>query len=223
MSKTFSDALGYQFTDPSLLEEALTHRSVVSGRIIGYERLEFLGDRVLGLVVADMLMEAFPDENEGALARRLAALVREKTLAAVARDIGLGAELRLGPSEAESGARENDALLADACEAMIAAIYRDGGLAPARRFIERHWSDRLAAEVAPPHDAKSALQEWAQARALPLPVYRVVEREGPDHAPLFTVSVEVEGRPPASATGPSKRVAEQAAARALLEAIENDA
>jgi ribonuclease-3 len=222
MSKTFSGALGHAFADPSLLEEALTHRSVVSGRIIGYERLEFLGDRVLGLVVADMLMDAFPDENEGALARRLAALVREQTLAAVARDIGLGAEIHMGPGESDGGGRENYAILADACEALIAAIYRDGGLKAARRFIETHWSARLAAEPAPPHDAKSMLQEWAQGRGLPLPVYRVVDREGPDHAPRFTISVEVAGKPPATACGHSKRTAEQVAAQALLDAIESD-
>jgi ribonuclease-3 len=222
MTRTFSETLGYEFADPSLLEEALTHRSAMGGQTIDYERLEFLGDRVLGLVVADMLMDAFPDENEGALARRLAALVREETLAAVARDLGLGAEIRLGAGESEGGGRENNALLADACEATIAAIYCDGGLEPARRFIEQHWSARLAAELAPPQDAKSTLQEWAQGRALPLPAYRVVEREGPDHAPLFTVSVEVVGKPPASATGLSKRVAEQAAAQALLDGIDDD-
>lgn len=223
MTRTFSDALGHKFADPSLLEEALTHRSAVGGRTIGYERLEFLGDRVLGLVTADMLMDAFPEENEGALARRLAALVREETLAAVARDLGLGAEIHLGPGESEGGGRENDAILADACEAMIAAIYRDGGLEIARRFIETHWAGRLAAELEPPQDAKSTLQEWAQGRGLPLPVYRVVEREGPDHAPRFTVSVEVTGKPPASASGHSKRTAEQAAAQALLDEIESDA
>lgn len=222
MTRSSLDLLGYAFADPALLEEALTHRSAVGRATDAYERLEFLGDRVLGLVIADMLMEAFPNENEGALARRLAALVREDTLAAVARDIGLGAEIRLGAGESESGGRENNALLADVCEAMIAAIYRDGGLEPARRFIETHWSARLAAESAPPQDAKSALQEWAQARALPLPSYRVVEREGPDHAPVFTVAVEVEGKPAATASGASKRIAEQAAARKLLDEIEPD-
>jgi len=222
MTKSTKVLLGYAFADPALLEEALTHRSAAGRGSAAYERLEFLGDRVLGLVVADMLMQAFPDENEGALARRLAALVREDTLAAVARDIGLGPKIHLGPGEAESGGRENNALLADVCEAMIAAIYRDGGLEPARRFIQAHWSARLAAEPAPPQDAKSALQEWAQARGLSLPSYRVVEREGPDHAPVFTVAVEVSGKPSAVATGASKRVAEQAAARMLLEEIETD-
>lgn len=219
MTKSFPDALGHEFADPSLLEEALTHRSAGVGRIIGYERLEFLGDRVLGLVVADMLMDAFPAENEGALARRLAALVREETLADVARDIGLGAEIRLGSGESEGGGRENNAILADVCEAVIAAIYRDGGLETARRFIERHLAGRLAAELSPPQDAKSALQEWAQGRGLPLPVYRIVERDGPDHAPRFTISVEVAGKPPASATGHSKRIAEQAAAQVLFDEI----
>ncbi len=216
MTDNVAAALEYTFSNPRLLDEALTHRSVTPRRERGYERLEFLGDRVLGLVVADMLLAAFPDEEEGALARRLAALVRQETLADVARDIGLGPHIRLSRSEAESGGRENDAILSDVCEAVIAAIYSDGGLDSVRPFIERHWSGRLAAAIAPPQDAKTALQEWAQGRGLPLPDYNIVAREGPDHAPQFTVSVSVEGKPVAEGTGASKRAAEQMAASRLM-------
>ena len=216
MTDNVAAALGYTFSNPRLLDEALTHRSVTPRRERGYERLEFLGDRVLGLVVADMLLAAFPDEEEGALARRLAALVRQETLADVARDIGLGPHIHLSRSEADSGSRENDAILSDVCEAVIAAIYIDGGLDCARPFIERHWAGRLAAAIAPPQDAKTALQEWAQGRGLPLPDYSIVAREGPDHAPQFTVSVSVEGKPVAEGTGASKRAAEQMAASRLM-------
>lgn len=211
--------LGHHFSDPSLLEEALTHRSVEAADRQDYERLEFLGDRVLGLVVTEMLMNSFPDEREGSLARRLAALVRQETLAAVSREIGLGAHLRLSRGEADGGGRENEAILADVCEAVIAAIYRDAGLEAARRFIERHWQQRVVAADSPPQDAKTALQEWAQGRGLGLPGYVVVARSGPDHAPAFTVRVEIAGGPSAEGQGPSKRVAEQAAARRALEAL----
>jgi ribonuclease-3 len=213
------DALGHRFSDPSLLEQALTHRSVEAAGRQDYERLEFLGDRVLALVVTEILMQSFPAEREGSLARRLAALVRQETLSEVSREIGLGAHLRLSRGEAESGGRENDAILADACEAVIAAIYRDGGLEAARCFIERHWAARVLAVGAPPQDAKTALQEWAQGRGLALPSYVVVSREGPDHAPAFTVRVDVAGGPSAEGRGSTKRVAEQAAAHRALESL----
>lgn len=219
MTSLPEDALGHRFSDSSLLEQALTHRSVEGRGRQDYERLEFLGDRVLALVVTEMLMQSFPDEREGSLARRLAALVRQETLSEVARAIRLGAHLRLSRGEDESGGRENDAILADACEAVIGAIYRDAGLDAARRFIERHWGPRLLAVGAPPQDAKTALQEWAQGRGLALPVYAVVAREGPDHAPAFTVRVEIPGGPSAEGQGPTKRVAEQAAARRALESL----
>lgn len=219
MTNQAAEALGYAFSTPALLDEALTHRSAAPRRAEGYERLEFLGDRVLALVVTDMLLAAFPDEQEGALARRLAALVRQETLADVARDIGLGLHIRLSRSEADSGGRENNAILADVCEAVIAAIYSDGGLDSVRPFIEHHWAGRLAAAIAPPQDAKTALQEWAQGRGLPLPEYSVVSRKGPDHAPAFTVSVSVEGQTAAEGTGASKRAAEQIAASRLMETV----
>ena len=214
--------LGHRFDNWSLLQEALTHQSAVSGQTGGganYQRLEFLGDRVLGLVVAELLLRRFPREPEGALARRLAALVRQETLAEVAAAVGLERFMILGRSEAEAGAGGNPALLSDTCEAVIGALYLDGGLAVAERFVVRHWTPLLEAERAPPRDAKTSLQEWAQGRGLPLPEYREVGRSGPDHDPLFTVEVAVRGAAPAQGEGRSKRLAEQAAASALLQAL----
>ncbi len=218
-----SRALDHRFTDASLLREALTHPSTDpqdrGGARFGYERLEFLGDRVLGLVIADWLLERFPDEPEGSLARRHTALVRRETLAQVARAIGLGAHLILSPGEAEAGGRENDAILADACEAVIAALYLDGGLPAARDFIRGAFADAIERHERPPQDAKTALQEWAQARGLPLPDYRTVSRSGPDHRPVFEIEVSIAGHPPATASGASKRVAERQAAGRLLDTL----
>lgn len=210
--------LGHDFARPVLLREAITHPSAARGGGYGYERLEFLGDRVLGLIVADMLMRSYPDEDEGALSRRLVALVRSETLAEIARSINLGAALILARGEDESGGRRNPGILADACEAVIAALYLDGGLAAARRFVESHWSVPMIARAHPPQDAKTALQEWAQARGRPLPRYHVIDSTGPAHNPRFTVEVSVDGLAPASGSGTSKRGAEQAAAAALLDA-----
>jgi ribonuclease III len=226
-------ALDYAFEDSELLRIALLHPSAVStGRgkrskklepRIGWgtdnQRLEFLGDRVLGIVVAEMLFRAFPDEDEGALARRLAALVRQDSLDAVAREIALGRYLTISRGEEEGGGRDNPAILADACEALIGAIYLDGGLETARVFVERHWRPKMDAEAKPPQDAKTALQEWAQAAGLALPLYTVVKSEGPPHDPVFEVEVTVAGQLPASARGRSKRAAEQAAARQLLDRV----
>lgn len=208
--------LGYAFKNPGLLAQALTHPSaaVVPGQ--SYERLEFLGDRVLGLVVADLLLSNFPDEAEGALARRLAQLVRRETLAQVASELDFGRHLILARSERHAGEEANPALLADACEAVIAALYLDGGLAAARAFLEPLWTPLLAADRTPPQDAKTTLQEWAQGRGMPLPEYREVRREGPPHEPVFMVEVTVQGQPPAAGEGRSKRLAEQEAAGALL-------
>ncbi len=219
MTNPAEKSLDHHFSDPSLLQQALTHRSVESAGGLDYERLEFLGDRVLGLIVTEMVMQSYPAEREGALAKRLAALVRQETLADISREIGLGPFIHLSRGEAEGGGRDNEAILADVCEAVIAAIYRDGGLDAARRFIERHWQARVRAVEAPPQDAKTALQEWAQARGLALPSYVVVTRTGPDHAPAFTVRVDIDGVPSAEGKGPSKRVAEQAAARRALELL----
>jgi ribonuclease-3 len=222
----FVEALGHSFANRDLLREALTHRSAVDrqrGRNIdlrhGNERLEFLGDRVLSLAVADLLIRRFPVESEGELARRHAALVRAETLAQVARAIDLGARLTLAESEEATGGREKPAILADACEAVIGALYRDGGLEAARRFVERYWSPRIEHDAKPPRDPKTALQEWAQGRGLPLPSYREVGREGPPHAPQFVMEVVVRGRAAVRGTGRTKREAERAAALAMLDAL----
>ena len=212
--------LDYRFSDRRLLRDALRHPSIASGgaRATGYERLEFLGDRVLGLVIADLLLKRFPSEPEGHLARRLAALVRRDALAEVARRIDLGRFIMLSRGEEDGGGRTKAGTLADCQEAVIGALYLDGGLDAAAAFIRRHWEERLATRN-PPRDPKTALQEWAQGRGLPLPLYETVASEGPDHAPAFTVSVTIEGHPPATATGNSKRVAERAAADRLLTAL----
>ncbi len=212
----FAASLGHRFATPGLLRRGLTHPSAAARPGDSYERLEFLGDRVLGLLVAELLWRRFPDESEGHMARRHAALVRRETLAEVARRIGLGEHLILARAEREAGEADNPALLADACEAVIAALYLDGGLEAARAFVEPSWTPLLEADLKPPQDAKTALQEWAQGRGLPLPVYRETRREGPPHEPVFTVEVFVEGRDPAEGVGRSKRLAEQAAAERLL-------
>jgi len=217
--ETLSARLGHDFARPALLAEALTHLSATERRSATYERLEFLGDRVLGLIVAEALLERFPKEREGDIAKRHVALVRREALAQVARTIRLGDYLKLSRSEADAGGRDNDALLADAMEAVIAALYLDGGLEAARRFVLRAWESQLAVSGRPPQDAKTGLQEWAQGRGLPLPAYREVGREGPAHQPVFTVEVTVSGHEAAAGTGPSTRVAEQEAAQALLDRV----
>lgn len=211
------------------MAEALTHPSALpAGRgrgrrrpeRHGYERLEFLGDRVLGLVVADLLWHRFANEPEGLLTRRIAALVRRETLARVAKTIGLGPYLVLSPAEAAAGAAANPGILADALEAVIAAVYLDGGFAAAEAFVRRSWAPLIEEMLDnPPADPKTALQEWAQGRGLPLPAYRLVATNGPDHALRFTVSAEVKGSAPAVATASSKRLAETEAASLLLDRL----
>jgi ribonuclease-3 len=220
-----SGTLGHRFARPELLTEALTHASAVSrqrGRRDqnqGYERLEFLGDRVLGLVVAELLWRRFPDEDEGALTRRHTQLVRRETLADVARAIDLGRHLILSPGEDVARTREVAGVLGDVCEAVIAALYLDGGIAAAERFIHRYWESLIEADATPPRDPKTALQEWAQARGHALPLYETVKIEGPAHERRFTVSVSVAGLAAETAAGTSKRAAEVAAAAALLAQI----
>ncbi|WP_333669258.1 ribonuclease III [Elioraea tepidiphila] len=222
MSGDFADRLAHRFADPGLLRQALTHRSLLQGRNRGLasnERLEFVGDRVLGLVIAEWLVERFPGEREGGLGRRLAHLVNQATLAAVARRIGLAEALIVPASEAATGVRKRATVLADACEALIGALYIDGGLDAARDFIRAHWADEVEAVAEAPRDPKTALQEWAQGRGLALPAYRTVASEGPSHRPRFTVAVTV-GEACAEATGVTKREAEKAAAAALLTRLE---
>lgn len=221
------DILGHEFARPELLAEALTHRSAVIGVRLSRgrtarrsgagsnERLEFIGDRVLGLLVAEWLAERFPDEQEGELGRRLAHLVAQPVLASVAEAIGLAATLSVAPGEARAGVKRLATVLADAMEAVIGAIYLDGGIAPARNFVRLAWRTDMETQAAPPKDAKTALQEWAQARGLPLPAYLVAGREGPPHAPRFRIEVTVAGQT-GIGTGTAKRVAEQEAASDLL-------
>jgi ribonuclease-3 len=229
--------LGHDFANPALLVEALTHPSALvrgNGRehgrrrkraspIRGYDRLEFLGDRVLGLVIADLLWRRYPDEPEGSLTRRHTHLVRRETLARVAAEIGLGLHLILSPAETAAGAAANRGILADACEAVLAAIYLDGGFAAAADCIGRLWGPLIAEIEEPPRDPKTALQEWAQARGKGLPHYELVATEGPDHAPVFTITASIAGSLGATATASSKRSAEAAAAAALLDRLEGDA
>ena len=212
--------LGHQFATPSLLAEALTHRSAAAARgglrgAGSNERLEFIGDRVLGLLIAEWLAERFPHEQEGALGRRLADLVAQPALAAIAAEIGIEAMLSAAPGEVRAGVKRQATVLADAMEAVIGAIYLDGGLAAARDFVRHAWAGVLDRQVQPPKDAKTTLQEWALARAPALPHYEVTARSGPPHAPVFTITVRV-GEQAASGTAGSKRAAEQAAAGALL-------
>lgn len=222
--------LGYAFSDRALLTTALTHMSAEGGTRLGsYQRLEFLGDRVLGLSVADMLFVRYPQAEEGDMSRRLADLVRKETCAEVALAWDLGQFMRLGEGEILGGARKNKAILADACEAIIGAVFIDGGYAAARGLVERAFGERLLKPVKPLRDAKTALQEWAQGKGFLTPTYSERGRSGPDHAPLFRVAARITGLVDAEAQGPSKRLAEQAAAEAFLrreglwsETMEND-
>jgi ribonuclease-3 len=214
-----SERLGYIFSDPAILRRALTHASARAAKKIkrDNERLEFLGDRVLGLCIAELLMKAFPDEEEGDLARRFNRLVRKETCAEIADlDWDLGSAMIMSGGEVISGGRRKITILGNACEAVLGAIYLDGGFDSAREVIARFWGPRLRGAEEAPMDAKTALQEWAQARGLPLPAYVEVKRTGPDHAPHFVIRAEVEGYQPASGEGANKRLAEQAAARAWL-------
>jgi ribonuclease-3 len=223
-AEEFPHIIGYEFARRELFEEALTHPSALAPERRrrrtpvkrGYERLEFLGDRVLGLVVADYLWHRFEDEPEGDLTRRHAHLVRREALARVSETIGLGQYLVLSRAEAAAGAASNPGILADACEALIAAIYLDGGFEAASAFVRRFWEPLIEEMEEPPRDPKTALQEWAQARGLALPAYELVATSGPDHAPLFTVMASVASGDRASATASSKRSAEARAAAMLL-------
>ena len=217
--KELEARLGYHFRSRDLLKKALTHASVrqAPGKRRDNERLEFLGDRVLGLAIAELLWEIYPAAAEGELARLYNRLVRGRTCAAVARELDIGPFLVLSDAEAESGGREKETILADACEALIAALYIELGLEGARDKVLALW----AAQIDAPHDErdanpKSRLQEWAAAAGRGAPAYRLVSRTGPDHAPVFTIEVEVAGAAPSRADGGSRQAAEKAAARAWL-------
>ncbi|WP_299142596.1 ribonuclease III [uncultured Tateyamaria sp.] len=220
--RAFEARIGHVFATPDLLIEAVTHASMSSATRSDNQRMEFLGDRVLGLVMAEALLEADTGAAEGLLAPRFNALVRKETCADVAREVGLGDVLRLGRSEMMSGGRRKQALLGDAAEAVIAAVYLDAGFATARDMILRLWGDRITRVEQDARDPKTALQEWAQARKLAPPRYVETARSGPDHAPVFTISVQLDTGAAAEATAGSKRDAQQAAAKALLAELEQD-
>ena len=210
--------LAHRFNDSTLLEAALTHASAASAAST-YERLEFLGDRVLGLLIADFLMRRHPDEKEGDLARRFAALVDRNSLAEIAEQLNMGAYLRLSTGEEAAGIRHNSSVLADVMEAVIGAIYRDGGLEAAKSIVERLWLPLADRDLEPPMDVKTELQELVQRKGGALPLYREISRSGPDHQPVFTVEVAVDGAAPARGQGASKRAAERVAAGALLSSL----
>lgn len=207
--------LGHRFANPRLVQEALTHRSAAGAGFHSNERLEFLGDRVLGLSMALWLSEQYPREAEGALGRRLAHLVSQPVLADIAETLGLPALLAVAPGEARAGVRRRASVVADAVEALLGALYLDAGLDPVHRFVRQHFLAAMKAEAEPPKDAKTALQEWGQARALGLPSYEIAAQEGPSHAPRFVIRVTLGG---VAATGEAgnRRAAEQAAAQTLL-------
>ena len=212
------ERLGYDFKNRSLIELALTHASARPSLKPNEdnERLEFLGDRVLGLAIAELLTASFPDASEGELARRFNQLVRAETCAEVAQDWELGKLILMSGGEADSGGRGKKTILANACEAVLGAIFIDGGYAAARDIVHRFWAAELSGYGLATPDAKSVLQEWAQGRRLPLPRYIEIAREGPDHAPHFTAEVQIDGVAPERGHGANKRAAEQAAALAML-------
>jgi len=216
----FAARLGHAFKQPELLIRAVTHPSIASETRPDNQRQEFLGDRVLGLVIAEALLGADESAAEGQLAPRFNALVRKETCADVARDIELGVVLRLGRSEMMSGGRRKEALLADAMEAVIAAVHQDGGYAVARDVVLGLWRSRIDTVEGDARDPKTSLQEWAQARGLAPPSYDAIARTGPDHAPVFTVEARLSTGESESASATSKRAAEQASAKALLVRVE---
>jgi|SRR5579875_162852 ribonuclease-3 len=211
-TKALEVNIGHVFTDRKLITAALTHVSATAGRKRdNYQRLEFLGDRVLGLAVSEMLYEAFPEADEGELSRRLASLVRRESCAEVAAAWGIEPHIRL----AETGGT-NMAILADVCESIIGAVFLDAGYGAAKAVVAAAFGTKMLSPGRPLRDPKTMLQEWAQARGLPAPLYRETARSGPDHAPEFTISVEVPGYAHAEAKGFAKRLAEQAAAAAFI-------
>jgi ribonuclease-3 len=208
--------LNHHFAAPDLLEAALTHGSRI-GKGPDYQRLEFLGDRVLSLVIAEELYKSYPDEAEGSLAARLSLLVRGETCARIGLDLGIQDFVILGQKEKSKGVQESSSVLGDVVEALIGALYLDGGMDVARAMIEKGWAERLKQSPASLKDAKTFVQEWALGNAFPLPSYQVVSRSGPEHAPLFTMAVTVGPLAAAEASGNSKQGAEMAAAQVFIE------
>ena len=222
--KSIEAAINYTFKDKKLLTRAMTHPGAVSAQDTvkhSNQRLEFLGDRILGLIVSERLLERYPTEREGKLAPRFNAFVRKEACAEAARELGVGQYLIMAPHDAADGGRSRESALADLCEALIAAVYLDGGLKPARSLVEKAWAPQFAGGSVSTKDAKTALQEWAQGRGLSLPRYDVIDRTGPDHAPEFSVRVALENGLSAEALGPSKQDAQRAAAELLLEQLDD--
>lgn len=214
-----SQKLGYTFKDQNLLKRALTHTSISHEK--SYERLEFLGDRILGAIVADLVFNHFPDDAEGKLSKRFTGMVCSGTLAKVALRADLDKYIIMARAELSSGGRKKQSILADVCESVIAALYLDGGMQIATEFVEKHWLPLINEMGDPPSDSKTDLQELTQSMGKGIPIYTLVKTEGPDHAPLFTVEVRLEGFPSQKGQGPSKRIAEQNAAKDLLKYIRN--
>jgi ribonuclease-3 len=213
--------IGYHFTRNELLDEAMTHPSLSNAdnsreKRLNYERLEFLGDSVLGLLIAEILIEMYPDEREGGLAKRHSWLVRGETIAEIGRRIDIGRFLKMTDGEEQTGGRSTGSNLEDAVEALMGAIYLDGGLEPVRNFVRQYWLDIVKSIGEPPKDAKTELQEWLQGRGLPLPKYDVIQTEGPAHSPTFTISLTVPGYETLTATGPSRKKAEKEVAESFL-------
>jgi len=220
MIQTVENKIKYKFKDASLLEVALTHSSMQKRGNINNERLEFLGDRVLGLVIADILFKQFPDEKEGLLAKRHTALVQQDALLNIAEKIKIDDDIKVSAGEAKTGGKKKKTIMADAMEALIGAIYTDGGYDSAYKFIENFWEEMLEEQENPPEDVKSFLQEWAQSRSLPLPQYTVVGKSGSDHSPEFEIEVFVETLGSAKAKANSKKMAEKLSAEKLLKKLE---
>jgi len=218
-SSALEARIGHKFANAALLATALTHVSALkSARKRGdsYQRLEFLGDHVLGLIVSDMLYRTFPNADEGELSKRLADLVRKESCAEVAKLLGLAEDIKLGAVGAAVGARLRRSVLGDVCEAVIGAVFLDGGYQAAAQFVERNWTERMRVLRRPLRDPKTMLQEWAQGKGLPTPIYREIERTGPHHDPQFRIAVELPGLATAEGVGGSKRAAEKAAASAMI-------
>jgi len=217
--KTLQDKIGYHFKDEHWLERAMTHSSTNDD--YNYQRLEFLGDRVLGLVIADALFTEFKSEREGGLAKRHTALIQGETCAVVGLQNNLNDFIIMSDAEIESGGRTNTNIIADVVESLLGAIYIDGGYEPAKKVILALWGDTIFTLKQAPQDPKTELQEWVQARALALPVYNIIKKSGPDHAPVFTVKLEVEGFPPIESNANSRRQAEKKAAQKMLKELKS--
>ena len=217
LSKSIENVLDYRFSDKALLETALTHSSAAGAHIYSNERLEFLGDRVLGIVIANILYIRFDSEDEGSLARRFAALTSREAIAKVAEKLEIEKFVEMSPADDAASDRGRLSLLADTVEAILGAMFLDGGLDGAANFIKSHWEKMIDENINPPKDAKTELQEWTQAKGLGLPEYKIVEQSGPDHAPIFNIEVEVSNYEKHSGSGSSRRNAEMEAAKAFLE------